>query len=72
MDTTEDSFETYKKYLEDSIGIANVEAPPRPLTPYLRFYFERSCEEKAKNNPKMNELTRSLASEWKELPAKKK
>jgi hypothetical protein len=39
----EDSFQEYKKYLEDSLGILGIRAPPRPQTPYTRYFFERSC-----------------------------
>jgi hypothetical protein len=30
------------------MGISDIEPPPRPLTPYMRFFFERNCEEKTK------------------------
>lgn len=40
----DDSFEEYKKYLEDSIGVAGIKAPPKLMTPYQRFYYERKYE----------------------------
>ena len=70
--TEEDSFENYKKYLEDSLGIYGVNPPPRPLTPYMRLFFERSTEEKSKGNTVIAQLTRGLVEEWKNLPPKKK
>lgn len=30
----EDSYEEFKKYLEDSIGVVGIKAPPKPMTPY--------------------------------------
>lgn len=39
----EDSFEEYKKYLEDSLGISGIPNPPRPMSPYMRFFFQRNC-----------------------------
>lgn len=35
----EDSFEEYKKYLENSIGVTGVNTPPKIMTPYIRFCF---------------------------------
>jgi hypothetical protein len=42
------------------------------MNPYMRFYFERTCEEKSKGNVKMFELNTKLAEEWKTLSAKKR
>lgn len=57
----EDSFEDYKKYLEESLGISGIAAPPRIMTPYNRFFFERNCEEKSKGEVKFLELTKTIA-----------
>ncbi len=46
----DNSYEQYKKYLEDSIGALNLDAPNKPMNPYLRFFFERNCEERSKGN----------------------
>jgi hypothetical protein len=35
----EDSYEAYKKYLEDSLGIPPFEAPKPPMNPYMRFFL---------------------------------
>jgi hypothetical protein len=48
--TDENSYEEYKQYLEDSIGIMNLTPPHRPMNAYMRFFFERSCEERSKGN----------------------
>lgn len=42
------------------------------MNPYMRFFFERSCEERSKGNANWNEVTKALAQEWKKLPTNKK
>jgi len=37
------------------------------MNPYMRFFLERSSEERSKGNKNMKEITRSLADEWKKL-----
>ena len=49
----ENSYEEYKKYLEDSLGIFSIPPPPKPMNPYMRYYFERNCEEKTNGNINM-------------------
>lgn len=39
----EDSFQEYKKYLEDSLGLSGIKAPVHPQSPYARYLFERCC-----------------------------
>lgn len=72
MSAEEDSYEEYKKYLEESLGISNIKAPLKPMNPYMRFFFERSCEERSKGNTNWKEITQLLAQEWKKLPQSKK
>ena len=54
------------------MGIYGIPQPPRPLTPYMRFFFERNCEEKSKGSKDMINLSRNLSEEWKTLSDKKK
>lgn len=42
------------------------------MNPYMRFYLERSSEERSKGTTDWKELARTLAVEWKTLPANKK
>ena len=42
------------------------------MNPYMRFFLERSSEERSKCAGKWNELTKTLAEEWKRLPDNKK
>ena len=40
----EDSFESYKRYLEDSIGIPPIKPPQKPMNGFMRFFLERGCQ----------------------------
>jgi len=42
------------------------------MNPYLRFYLERSSEERTKGEKDWNALAKTLALEWKDLAANKK
>jgi len=42
------------------------------MNPYMRYYFERTCEEKSKGAFKMQDFSRKIADEWKSLSNKKK
>jgi hypothetical protein len=43
------------------------------MNPFMRFFLERSSEERSKgNNRKWNDLTKALSEEWKNLPNSKK
>jgi len=44
INNDEDSYDVYRKYLEDSIGVLNLNPPNKPMNAYMRFFFERSCE----------------------------
>lgn len=68
----EDSFQEYKKYLEDSIGVSDILKPPRIMSPYSLFYFERQTQEKSKGKIDIISLNKVLAEEWKSLPDSKK
>ena len=72
MQTDEDSYEAYKKYLEDSLGLPPVDAPKTPMNPYMRFFLERSSEERSKGPIVWSVLTKKLSDEWKDLSANKK
>lgn len=72
MKTEENSYEEYKKYLESSLGITSLAAPKNPMNPYMRFYLERSSEERSNGNNDWNALAKTLAIEWKNLSANKK
>jgi len=37
--TDDNSFEEYKKYLEESIGVLNLKPPSRPMNPFMRYFF---------------------------------
>jgi hypothetical protein len=39
MKTEENSYEEYKRYLENSLGITSLTAPKNPMNPYMRFYL---------------------------------
>ena len=71
-DNEEDSYEQYKKYLEESLGIFGIPPPPKPMNPYMRFYFERSCEEKSNGNFNMQAFNKKISEEWGNLTPKKK
>ncbi len=68
----ENSYQEYKKYLEESFGLTGIPTPPRPFTPYMRFFYERNCEERSKGNHNFVEFTKKAAEEWKKLDDKKK
>jgi hypothetical protein len=42
------------------------------MNPYMRFYLERSSEERSKGNNDWNALAKTLAIEWKNLSANRK
>jgi hypothetical protein len=50
----EDSFEQYKKYLENSLGISSIPVPHKPMNAYMRFFLERSSEERSKKQTNWN------------------
>lgn len=54
------------------MGITSLQAPKPPMNPFMRFFLERSSEERGKGDRKWNELTKALSEEWKKLPANKK
>jgi hypothetical protein len=72
MKTEEDSFEECKKNLEESLGISAVVAPPKPMNPYMRFFLERSSEERSKGRRDWNAITKELTAEWNALSAAKR
>ena len=72
MKDDENSYEEYKKYLETSLGISGIEAPKAPMNPYMRFFLERSSQERSKGEKNWNELTKRLSAEWKDLSESKK
>jgi hypothetical protein len=39
INTDENSFEEYKKYLEESIGAINLKPPNKPMNGFMRFFF---------------------------------
>jgi hypothetical protein len=72
MQQYEDSYEEYKKYLENSLGITDLQAPQAPMNPYMRFFLERSSEERSKGAKDWKALTKAVSEEWKRLPDNKK
>lgn len=72
MQHEDNSYEEYKKYLETSLGITSLPAPRAPMNPYLRFFLERSCEERSKGEKNIKDLAKSLSEEWKSLAPNKK
>ena len=54
MKEDENSYEEYKKYLETSLGISGIEAPKAPMNPYMRFFIERSSQERSKGEKNWN------------------
>ena len=42
------------------------------MNPFMRFFLERSSEERSKGAKDWNDLTKSLSEEWKKLPENKK
>lgn len=71
----EDSYENYKKHLEESNAMMEPEVrmPKHPMNGYMRFHLERTCEERSKD-PTVNfkDLSHRIAEEWKVLDAKRK
>ena len=72
INTDENSYEEYKKYLEESIGVMNLQPPSKPMNAFMRYFFERSCEERSKGNKKWKKMTETISEEWKKLPGNKK
>ena len=72
INTDEDSYDIYKKYLEDSIGVHNLNPPNKPMNAYMRFFFERSCEERSKGNKEWKLVTQQISDEWKKIAPTKK
>ena len=42
------------------------------MNAYMRFFFERSCEERSKGNPDWKKLTSQITEEWKAMSTTKK
>lgn len=42
------------------------------MNAYMRFFLERSSEERAGRQVQVNALSRLISQEWKDLPAQKK
>ena len=73
MTDQQDSYEEYKNYLCNSLGRdASVEQPNRPMNPYMRFFLERSCQERKKGDVNWNDFSKKIAEEWKGLSDGKK
>lgn len=61
INTDENSYEEYKKYLEESIGVMNLQPPSKPMNAFMRFFFERSCEERSKGNKEWKKMTETIS-----------
>lgn len=68
----EDSFEEYKGELEKELGISDLKPPTKPMNAYMRFFLERSSEERAKGESNFSELSSGIAAEWNALAAHKR
>jgi hypothetical protein len=63
-----DSFEEYKKYLEEGINYLEISKPPRVMSAYNLFYYERQRSGKERNKKYLG----NIAEEWRMLPEEKK
>jgi hypothetical protein len=63
-----DSFEEYKRYLEESINDLGISKPPRVMSAYNLFNYERQLENKLKGKKCVGEV----GEEWKKLPEERK
>lgn len=54
------------------MGISSIVPPIKPMNPYMRFFLERSSEERSKGRSDWNVITKELTEEWKTLPEAKK
>ena len=50
MADEDNSYEEYKKYLEESLGISSIKPPQKPMNAYMRFFLERGCQERQKGS----------------------
>lgn len=42
------------------------------MNAYMRFFLERSCEERSKGATNWNDITKQISEEWKKLPENKR
>ena len=42
------------------------------MNAFMRYFFERSCEERFKGNKEWTKMTGTISDEWKKLPGNKK
>jgi len=42
------------------------------MNPFMRFFFERGCEERSKGNKDWRKITKQLSEEWKHISGSKK
>jgi len=50
-----------KRGLEEELGITNLPAPSNPMNAYMRFFLERSSEERSKGQTDWPAITKAIS-----------